>query len=218
MELPTLAVLDHWVNYRARFVRAGVEVLPDAFVVVDREAAGVAAAEFGTSRPILTWRNRYLENEAQHIQAIGKRSPSSPPERLLVALEPVRDSWTIDGESMSGETAEAHAFDYLMQNLHHLAPLERLTVRLRPHPSQAASKYESWLRRRPGTRIELSSGSTLAEDIAWADAVAGLQSYALIVALAAHRRAVTYLPPGAPSCPLPHAGVERIVPWPESSK
>ncbi|HWW21818.1 MAG TPA: hypothetical protein VNZ06_13545, partial [Steroidobacteraceae bacterium] len=57
----------------------------------------------------------------------------------------------------------------------------------------------------------------LASDLAWADAVAGLQSYALVVALASSRRAISYLPPGAPPCALRYPGVERLATLPKVS-
>ena len=205
--VPALAVLDHWVNYRARFVRNDVEALPDVFIVTDAAAAQLAVEAFGTLRPILTWSNRYLENEAARVAALSSRRPCAPPAHLLVVLEPLRQDWVAG----AAEPAEFRALDYLMENLGALTPRpEDLVIRLRPHPAESRSKYRPWAARQRHSRVELSAGAPLAEDLAWADAVAGLQSYALVVALAARRRAVSYLPPGAPACGLRYPGVERL--------
>ena len=205
--IASLAVLDHWVNYGARFVRNEVEALPDAFVVTDAAAAMLAQETFGAARPILTWRNRYLENEAARVRALSVRPPATPPARLLVVLEPVREDWAQGAQ----QAPEFRALDYLMQNLAALTPRpQELEVRLRPHPSEPESKYRAWTQRQPDAQVKLSTGAPLASDLAWADAVAGLQSYALVVALASGRRAISYLPPGAPPCSLRYPGIERL--------
>jgi hypothetical protein len=212
--IASLAVLDHWVNYRARFVRNNAEVFPDAFVVTDAAAARLAQDTFGGARPILTWRNRYLENEAACVRALSPQPPAIPPARLLVVLEPVREDWV----QQAPQAAEFRALDYLMENLTALTPRpEELEIRLRPHPTEAESKYQAWVQRQRHTHLQLSAPAPLASDLAWADAVAGLQSYALVVALASRRRAISYLPPGAPPCSLRYPGVERLAALPRVS-
>jgi len=203
----SLAVLDHWVNYRARFVRNGVEVWPDVFVVTDPAAGALAAQTFGDLRPTLMWHNRYLENEAARVLALAARGPLAPPRHLLVVLEPVRQDWELN----SAQPAEFRALDYLMENLATITPRpDHLSIRLRPHPTESAAKYRAWAARQRHAQVELASSVALAADLAWADMVAGLHSYALVVALAARRRAVSYLPPGAPACALRYPGVERL--------
>jgi hypothetical protein len=210
----SLAVLDHWVNYRARFVRHDVEVLPDAFVVTDAAAAMLAQETFGDARPILTWQNRYLQDEAARVRALSPQPPATPPARLLVVLEPVREDWVQEAP----QAAEFRALDYLMENLAALTPRpDELEIRLRPHPTEPESKYQAWARRQLHAHLELSTPAPLASDLAWADAVAGLQSYALVVALASSRRAISYLPPGAPPCALRYPGVERLAALPRVS-
>jgi hypothetical protein len=205
--IASLAVLDHWVNYRARFVRHDVEALPDAFVVTDSAAAALARECFGAARPILTWHNDYLQREAARVRALAPHAPATPPARLLVVLEPVRADW----EPQAADRGEFRALDYLMAHLAVLAPEPAgLAIRLRPHPSETAAKYQPWLTRQRHAQLTMASGQDLASDLAWADAVAGLNSYALVVARAAGRRAVSYLPPQAPPCALRYAGIEEL--------
>jgi hypothetical protein len=205
--IPSLAVLDHWVNYRARFSRDGIEVLPDGFIVTDPAAAELAAQTFGADRPILMWDNRYLHDEAARVRELAPQAPCAPPRHLLVVLEPVRQDWDAHATS----PAEFRALDYLMANLTALTPTPaELAIRLRPHPAESPDKYRAWAARQTHLALELSGASSLAADLAWADAVAGLNSYALVVARAARRRALSYLPPGAPPCVLHDPGIERL--------
>jgi hypothetical protein len=205
--VPSLAVLDHWVNYHGRFVRDGVEAWPDVFVVTDPAASALTRECFGAARPIITWPNDYLQREAARVRALAAAAPTSPPVRLLVVLEPVRADW----ERHSTTIAEFRALDYLMAHLAALTPdPTRLAIRLRPHPSETAAKYQPWIALGRHVQLTLTSDSDLASDLAWADAVAGLNSYALVVARAAGRRAVSYLPPQAPPCVLRYPGIEEL--------
>jgi hypothetical protein len=205
--VPAWAALDHWVNYPMRFTRHGQQCLPDVFVVTDADAARIAAESFGTSSVIQTWPNRYLEGEVAGVHAVGTHVPRSPARRLLVILEPVRVGWSADAMV----PAEFRALDYLMDNLATVTPaVDDLLIRLRLHPSETPAKYQPWIGAHARLRLEVSTSSSLAEDIAWADVVAGLQSYALLVALTAQRRAISYLPPEAPPCPLRHSALERL--------
>lgn len=205
--MPVLAVLDHWVNYRMRFIRDEVESLPDVLIVTDREAAAMAAATFGAACRIVMWDNRYLQSEVAKVLSYPQPVIGARAARLLIVLEPVRQDWS-EGAT---EEAEFRALDFLLNNLAAIfADPDEVEVRLRPHPSESPAKYLPWLRRQERPRLELSEAQSLAEDIAWSDVAAGLQSYALVVALESGRRAVSYLLPGAPPCSVRHAGLERL--------
>ncbi len=204
--LPVIAVLDHWVNYRMRFVRDGRESLPDVLVVTDPEAQRIACREFGDACSIVLWENRYLEREVARVHAFGRDSPRAREPHLLVALEPIRDAWA---PQESGP--EFRALDFLIDHLAWIFPSpDEVSIRLRPHPSESPRKYDAWVarRRRPG--LTLSPAASLAEDLAWSDVAAGLHSYALVVALEAGRRAVSYLPPEAPPCAARHERLEHL--------
>lgn len=205
--IPVVAVLDHWVNYRMRFVRGGVESLPDVLIVTDGEAAALAARTFGPACRIEMWENRYLQAEVAKVRLYSRPETGAGAARLLVVLEPVRQDWI----EHAAEAAEFRSLDFLMANLDAVCPdPDALTIRLRPHPSEPSSKYLPWLDRRRPFRLELSRTASLAEDIAWADIAAGLQSYALVVALESGRRAISYLPPEAPPCALKDARLEYL--------
>ena len=94
-----------------------------------------------------------------------------------------------------------------MNQLAALALPQPVRLRLRPHPSDPAGKYDAWLRANAALQPQLDATSTLEESLAWSGTVAGCQTYAMVVALAAGRRVVCTIPPGRPACALPQAGI-----------
>lgn len=198
--LPTAAVVDHWVNYAARFERNGETVLPDAIWVTDEYAFALASAAF-PGLPVRLRPNLYLQRQAEAVTSCGKPLPG----RVLFLLEPIRFSWP--GLTQPGEI---EALDYLLQKVPCLALSAPLQLRLRPHPSDPPGKYREWLARHPVLDVALQSEASLPQAIAQAEWVAGCETAALVVALAAGRKVVSTLPPAAPRCRLPHAGVLHL--------
>ena len=95
--IPSVAVLDHWVNYRERFRRNGTSQLPGELWVSDAEAATLASLLF-PNVPVKQLPNIWLEGlrtKVDSIRRIQKRSlqPSCPAKRLIYFLEPIRVLW-----------------------------------------------------------------------------------------------------------------------------
>lgn len=191
----SVAVLDHWVNYTARFERDGRVQWPDEVWVADAEAL-VLARQSLPGVPVRLRENLYL---AEQVSRIGP-----PPDNgtVLVVLEPVRDTWS---RSSAGEF---QALEYLFDHLGQLLTTGVVKVLLRPHPSEPPDKYQSWLPRDPRVCIDMSPD--VAAAISQADVVVGLESFALTIALAAGRPVYSSLPPWAPPIRLPHAGIQQI--------
>jgi len=199
--IPTISVIDHWVNYRARFMRNEVEILPDIIWVTDGYAKKMAENEFN-GITVVEKPNLYLEKIVQEIQQVDKSGGNN---NLLYVLEPVRSAW--GEENVAGEFKALH---YFIQNLDALEPGDNLSIRLRPHPSDTPGKYDQWIDEQIHLNITLDNSLTLAESIAWSDRVVGCQTYAMIVALAAGKQVFSSIPPWAPSCVLPHEGIIKI--------
>jgi len=196
--VPSVALIDHWVNYPQRFERDGHTQWPDEFWVTDTDALNLARWHFPASRVRLQ-HNGYL---AEQVAAV--RPLAAADQGVLVVMEPMRTDW---GRGTAGEW---QALDWFMQQrvaagIPALAPM-----RLRPHPSDEAGKYAAWLARHPA--VQLDGSASLADALQGARWVVGCESYALVVALAAGRTVFTSLPPWAPRCRLPQAGLQRLVP------
>ncbi len=191
----SVAVLDHWVNYTARFERNGRVEWPDEVWVADAEALDLARKSLPGVHVVLR-ENLYL---AEQVSRIGP-----PPNNgtILVLLEPVRETW---GRSNSGEF---QALEYLFDHISQLLTTGVVKVLLRPHPSEPEDKYQRWLTL--DSRVCIDTSPDAAAAIAQADVVVGLESFALTIALAAGRPVFSSLPPWAPPLRLPHSGIREI--------
>lgn len=200
--VPSIGVIDHWVNYAPRFFRHGEIVLPDEIWVADAHAAALARRTF-TDTPVREQPNRYLERLAVQVRAVAR--PHTERTHVLYALEPMRATW-----GRGNDAGEFQALDYFREHFPLLGLPRDSAIRLRPHPSDPAGKYDAWLARHADASFALDDAATLAEAIGWADWVVGCESYALAAALAAGRRVASTLPPWAPACRLPHSEIVHL--------
>ncbi|MDP3514156.1 MAG: hypothetical protein Q8S20_15565, partial [Sulfuritalea sp.] len=192
-----IAVLDHWTNYRERFVRGGELVLPDELWVADTDAEAEARRCF-PALPVRRLPNLYLERLAREVAAYHPTPARRDPQNILYVLEPVRQDW-----GRSGEPGEFQALAFFLESLPSLGIDEHVKIRLRPHPSDPPGKYDDWPLRYPTLDLSINASGALAEQIAWADWIVGCETFALVIALQAGRIAVSVLPPWAPHCRLP---------------
>ena len=194
----SVALIDHWVNYPQRFERDGHTQWPDEFWVTDADALNLARWHFPADR-VRVQHNGYLAEQVAAVQPL-----QATDEGVLYVMEPMRTDW---GRGTAGEW---QALDWFMQQrvaagIPALAP-----IKLRPHPSDEAGKYAAWLARHPA--VQLDGSATLADALQGVPWVVGCESYALVVALAAGRTVFTSLPPWAPRCRLPQAGLRPLMP------
>lgn len=189
------AVIDHWVNYPERFERRGHVQWPDEFWLSDPEAVTIASRHFPVQR-LRCYDNGYIAEQLRSIAPLGSQ------QAVLYVMEPMRTDW---GRGTAGEW---QALDGFLQHRVATGIPPGAPIRLRPHPSDDTGKYGQWLARHPG--VMLDDSATLAAAISRARWVVGCESMALVVALAAGREVFSSLPPWAPPCRLPHAGVRRL--------
>lgn len=204
--IKSIAVIDHWRDYRERFVRDGVAIWPDEIWVTDGYAKKLAESEFSNLK-IVQLQNLYLESLVQEVRQHQRASLNRAGNNLLYVLEPIRHAWG------AGEVAgEFKALEFFVKNMGLLQLGSDLSIRLRPHPSDPAGKYDQWIEEQNNLKISLrlDDSLTLAEAIAWSDVVVGCQTYAMIVALAAGRRVISSIPCWAPPCVLPQSGIIKL--------
>ncbi len=200
----SIAVLDHWVNYPERFIREGEEVLPDELWVADDDAREEAGRCF-PRLPIRQMPNLYLQGVVQEVATYHPGPVLEPPKHILYVLEPVRQNWG------RGDVAgEFQALEFFLGHLRDIGLAADAKIRLRPHPSDPAGKYDDWPRRYPQVDLTIDTGGPLAKLIAWADWVVGCETFALVIALHASRTAISTLPPWAPRCRLPQRELRHL--------
>ena len=192
--LPTIAVLDHWVNYEERFLRAGQCVLPDELWVTDEFAFRLACETFASTRVVLQ-PNSFL---ASTVDRVGPRTEMAA--EVLIIGEPIRCRWRSDGGEVD-EVAET-----IVSVLQRLDVPRDATIRVRPHPAQDHRECIS-LGSRLGAGFAGLATDSLVEGLQRSRWVLGMESSALVIAAECDRVAVSCLPRSAHECRLPDARI-----------
>lgn len=202
------AFLDHWVNYRERFVRGETLYLPDAIWVGDPMALELARTAL-PEVPITFIANPYFLD----IQAeFSNRMATRPPEgrfSVLYVSEPVREhALQQHGDERHWGYTEEDALRYFLDNIRVFnRPVARILIR--PHPAEAVEKYFA-IAGEYGLPICFSDGRELMEEIAESHCIVGCNSMAMVVGLLAGRQVVCCLPPGGRPCVLPQAEIQHL--------
>ena len=200
----SIAVIDHWTNYRERFVRDGEEILPDEIWVSDAHAKQLATATF-PNIPVTQLPNLYIENLVRDVHRLKSSSPDRTCDHLLYVLEPIRQAW-----GPLPQPGEFIALDYFAANVDHISTSKTLKIRLRPHPSDPLGKYDAWMARNAHLPLTIETSSTLKESLAWASIVVGCQTYAMVLGLAMEYTVFSSIPPFVPPCVLPHTKIIHL--------
>jgi hypothetical protein len=209
LEKPSAAFLDHWVNYRERFIRNGETHLPDEIWVGDG-LARERAEELFPRRAIRLVDNPYVADLRKELASL-KRSPAPVGGGLsiLYVCEPLREHALLEyGNERHWGYVEEDALRYFLTHLDTLgAPVGHIV--LRPHPSEKPDKYD-WALREFGRPIIRGGGRSLFEEVVDADVVVGCESMAMVIGLLAQRRVMSCIPPGGRPCVLPQTEIESL--------
>ncbi len=197
--IPVASYLDHWVNYKSRFIRNHVEILPDEIWAGDRDSFNLAMAIFSPKDVAVRYmRNRYfLELKNKVIKAKLKKQ-SLTENNLLICLEPIRNA-------IAFEDVYSNLAAYLSQSR-----FKDLSIIIRDHPSATdTGLYLLRHKLEPHFAIRMSEGE-LWQDLTLAVAVVGYQSSVLAYASYLNITAISYFPIKKLEPILPHKVIEYI--------
>jgi hypothetical protein len=205
--IKNIAVIDHWVNYKERFVNDEQEELPDMIIVSDKYAYQTAELIFPTIL-VIQLPNNYLVRVANKACLHRKKECQKPFENILIIAEPIREKI-----SNVNNLKEIESIDYFMNSLDKISLHEnQVNIKLRLHPSEPFDKYD-FIKKKYNNRnikLNITRNKELYEDIAWADLVVGMNSFALIVAVNADVPTMSILPPDSPRCILPYDEIVHL--------
>lgn len=212
--IKVISVLDHWSEYSARFKLGHESVFPDEIWVSDNFALELASVEFPRI-PIHLISNYYFEEIKESFVNINKslRIENSVKrfKKVLFITEPISTfSETLYGDVNHFGTDEysllARFLLYLLEDKDNL-----YVVRLRPHPSENANKYNDiFVQFEEKLNMTLSSRSSIIEDCAWADWVVGFDSMALVIGLLGGKKVSSCLPKNSKFKTLPFKEIEAV--------
>jgi hypothetical protein len=198
IEIDSIAVVDHWVNYKERFVRNEIEFLPNYIWVTDSDAFKIAKINFNNII-IKKMPNYYLSNLVENITPFSEKSIN-----LLYVLEPIRNDWN---RNLPGEF---QALDYFVENINKITGNSQVSIKLRLHPSDNIDKYDKWIEANKEVNPMIDPSNSLLQSISNAKWVVGAETYALVVAISANRLTWSSLPPWAPKSNLPDIGIKYL--------
>lgn len=193
----TVTFLDHWVNYRDRFKRNGIESLPTEIWVGDSFALDLAKKEFPAQVKIVFEPNPYFLD-------LKERQSNAPPRsrggalKILYAREPV--------ERTQG-FREDDAVKHLLNNLELLGAGPKC-ITIRPHPS--ASEAEQLVIDSASQHLTIGGKKPLVDEILEHDVVVGCHTMALAVGFYLGRLSISAIPPGHGLCSIPIDGIQML--------
>lgn len=205
----SVAFLDHWGNYRERFVRGRALHLPDEIWVGDSTALDMARSVF-LSIAVSLVPNPYFMDLKADLAAIPISARKSNIDLgVLYVCEPTAEhALRAHGDERYLGYTEHDALRYFLSNLHALRmPINRIVIR--PHPAEAPNKYQ-WVCKEFDLPIVFGQKSPLLNEIAESDVVVGCSSMAMVVGLLAGKRVISCIPPGGRACSLPQPEIEHL--------
>jgi hypothetical protein len=207
--IPSVSILDHWINYRDRFEVQGTVRLPDELWVVDVEAEALAASTF-PGVPLTRIENPYrldVLDRLRDLDARTNRAPQATGKTALYVTEPTSEhAQRMHGDRRYWGYTETQALGWFLSALRIVDPdVSRVVVR--PHPSERMEKY-LFARQLCPVELVIRNDDDLLEEISDADLIAGCNSMAMVVGTWANKRVLCCIPPDGRGYALPDTGVE----------
>ncbi|MBU1012542.1 MAG: hypothetical protein KKG99_06020 [Bacteroidetes bacterium] len=203
-----IAFLDHWVNYRERFLNNGELILPDEIWVGDEIAERIARNIFPSAH-LVRLSNPYFEDIVLEIKKAKPLINSLHQKSILYVCEPIRAHALLQhGDERYWGYTEEEALNFFLKNRGLLEyPVHKITIR--PHPSEKRDKYD-WTRDYSDLIVVSDGNQTLIEEISEADIIVGCESMAMVIGLIAKKRVISSIPPGGRACSLPQKEIEHL--------
>jgi hypothetical protein len=205
-----IAFLDHWVNYKERFIRKGIQNLPDEIWVGDEDAQKIASESFPEILIKLV-PNPYLIDIKKQLGEIklSNKKQNNDIESILFVCENISDHARIKyGDERHWGYTEFDAIRFFFENVKVISNRQIMVV-VRPHPSDVIGKYACIVEEFSEIAV-LSEGKSLIQEIAESDLVVGCQSMAMAIGLLAHKKVISCIPINGHSCQLPQKDIMHL--------
>ncbi len=204
MGIPSVAILDHWINYRRRFERDGLVYKPDSVWVSDAWAEKIALRELPEFN-IKRIDNPYRLDVIDQITAMPNKKQNKKMSILYVTEPTSVASLLLHGDENYFGYTETDALKQFMVYIDSWDDVGEIIIR--PHPSEAVEKY---LWACIDSRVRINASDSLLTQLADADIVVGCNSMAMVVATWVGKRVISAIPEGGGGFSLPIEGIEFI--------
>lgn len=184
-----IAYLDHWTNYKKRFLKNKKYYFPDEIWVGDEEAYKIAKKTFNIKIKKKT--NFYLTHIKKKIKdKFVEKKKLSKTINILYVTEPtskVKNKlklYKYDYDEFSSLSFFLDKIKFLYKNF---------KIRLKTHPSESLKKYDNILKKYD-YNIKACSSENLLNEIKKSDIVVGCNTLALHIALEAKKDVLCSIP------------------------
>jgi len=202
-----IVFLDHWVNYRERFIRNNEECLPDEIWVGDHYAERIAKDNFSNLK-IKLIENPYLLDIKKQLSRLGKIRVRG--NSVLYVCEPIREhAYFKHGDEHYWGYTEEEALRFFLTSIDEMFKAKKSII-IRPHPSEFLNKYDWVFDEFNHNDIKIDNKKTLLEQIFDSDIVVGCETMAMVVAILAEKEVISSIPPGGRACVLPYKEIKII--------
>ena len=150
-----VSFLDHWVNYKERFIRNNILHLPDEIWVGDKYALKIAK-EYFPSEKIKFAPNPYFEDIKSEIDKIEIDPPQNDTVRILYVSDVIQDfSLKHYGHPHYFGYNEYEAMDNFLITVTK-KKLKKYKILIRLHPSEVTGKYKQIINSHPELHCSMS--------------------------------------------------------------
>tara|TARA_B110000114_G_C15088213_1_gene397206 strand:+ start:295 stop:1170 length:876 start_codon:yes stop_codon:yes gene_type:complete len=166
----TMSFLDHWVNYKERFVRNKKFILPDYLIVTDEESKKLAARIFNKKQTkLIKIINPYLENIKKNFYK----------KKITI----VKNNFIYFSSNLDSTNSRISDKEYLEKTISYLKKknsLKRIKITVRRHPSESKKKFIHL--KIPNVEISFDENIELIDTLKEHKTCFGFESMALVAA------------------------------------
>ena len=205
-----ITFLDHWGNFRERFIRNGVYQFPDKIWVGDKYALEIARKSLPEVAVINQVVNPYFQDIKEELKKYSKPTVTGKT-RILYVTEPTSEhALAQEGNERHWGRTEFDALRYFLENIEKICTGGIEVITVRPHPAEKQGKYDYIIDHFEDLPIEINRDQELLQQIAKHHWVVGCNTIPMVIGLMNGNRVLCSIPPNGGPCQLPFEGIQHI--------
>ena len=204
--IKSVSYIDHWVNYKERFILDKKLLLPNELWVGDKESQAIASEVFFEYKNRIKFvENEYLNDIKNDINDLKSHKKKT----VLYVCEPIAAHAKKQcGNELEWGYDEFMALEFFLQNVDIIDKnIEEIIIR--PHPSEDINKY-NWVKKKSSYPVTISNEINIIDDIKKCKYVVGCESMAMVIGLIANKIVISSIPPDGRDCVLPHKQIKKL--------
>lgn len=199
-KIKTCAFLDHWINYKKRFLRNNKLVLPDEIWVGDNLAFKLAKKTFKDNVKIFKKKNYYFAKAKKFFDKKKSQKKITKIKKILYLCEPITE---LRKKNFYTEKKCINLFFKKIKNIKNIK-----NIIFRPHPYEESKKY-NWVLNSNEYNISIRKNEDLLKEIYNNDIIVGCNTVAMYMGILAKKKVYTSIPKGY-FCDIPSKKIHYL--------